>query len=351
MMKKIWKKILTGTFIVLLAYGLNGCASGASNNPSAEGEIGEQNQVQDGSTNYPMTISNYSLDDGVWSDKDQIFKVAPQRVVANNQSTAELLIRLGLTESIVGVAALYGETETDISDAFARIPVLSENYVGKELTLGASPDLVVGRADLFADAEWGVGTVRELNALGINTYLLNTGKKGATVDALFKDIAEIGEIFNVQAHAAEFSDTLKARLNSLAEKLSGEQQILEYAYVSVADGNLSVYSGSNDTFQNSVLNIIKLENAFKNADASSEITMEQFVSANPDVLLISYYNGGPDPVKSIEQIYNMKALQSISAIQNKRIFIIDFSQFWGYSYQIIDGAEQLSKELYPQLMK
>lgn len=349
-MKRIWQKSLFTMCFILLLGGLMGCSARISDDANDKTEADGSNQVYDRfSTNYPLTVSNYRLDDGVWSKKDQIFKAAPKRVVANNQSVAELLIRLGLTKSMVGVAALYGETAKDISDEFESIPVLSNNYVGKELTLGAAPDLVIGRADLFADSEWGVGTVSELNSLGINTYLLNTGKKGATIAALLKDIEEIGKIFNVQDKAADFASGLQSRLDGLSNKLSGENQTLQYAYVSVADGNLTVYSGSNDTFQNSVLNLIKLDNVFKDAEGNSEITLEHFVSANPDVLLISRYSGGPDPNKSVEQIYDMPALQSLSAVKNQRIFIIDFSQFWGYSYQIIDGAEQLAKELYPNL--
>lgn len=349
-MRKIDQKYLFIMCLVLLLAGMMGCSSRISDETNGAAEGGVNKQVQDGfSTNYPLSVSNHSIDDGVWSEKDQVFKAAPQRVVANNQSIAELLIRLGLTKSMVGVAALYGETAEDIYNEFQTIPVLSSEYVGKELTLGAAPDLVIGRADLFADSEWGVGTVKELNSLGINTYILNTGKKGATISALFQDIKEIGTIFNVQENAAAFAADLQSRLDKLSEKVSEEQETLRYAYVSVTDGNLAVYSASNDTFQNSVLNIIKLDNAFKDAAGNSEINLEQFVSANPDVLLISHYNGGQDPMKSIEQIYNMPALQSISAVKNQRIFIIDFSRFWGYSYQIIDGAEQLSKELYPNL--
>ncbi|WP_277408862.1 hypothetical protein [Lacrimispora xylanisolvens] len=46
----------------------------------------------------------------------------------------------------------------------------------------------------------------------------------------------------------------------------------------------------------------------------------------------------------------MPALQSLSAVSNKQIYIIDFSQFWGYSYQILDGVERLASDMYPDLI-
>lgn len=341
-----WKKQLMGiSMLALMTTGVAGCASKA---PTANKENETAKEQTSDTSAYPLTISNYSISDGVWSPKDQVFKAAPTRVVANNQSAAELLIRLGLTDSMVGVAALYGATEEDIKEEFSKIPVLNEKYVGKEITLGANPDLVMGRGDLFADSEWGVGTVDELNSLGVNTYIFNACQKGAKLDALFKDIDEIGKIFHAEDKATAFADSLHTRISQLETKMK-EVEPLKYGYISYSDGNVSTYAGTTDTYQNDALNIIKLDNAFK--DAAGEITLEQLVSTNPDILLISRYTGGPDTEESVASIYEMPALQSLTAVKNRQIYIIDFSHFWGYSYQILDGVEQLAKEMHPDLMK
>ncbi len=349
-----WKKHFTGISLsVLMVAGLVGCTSNSAssnqeNTTQKTEAVDSQTNQQSSSVSYPITVSNYSINDGNWTSRQQVFEAAPTRVVANNQSTAELLIRLGLTDTMAGVAALYGETSEDIAEEFLKIPVLADGYVGKEVALGANPDLIIGRGDLFADAEWGVGSVDELNSLGIRTYIFNTCKRGATVDALFQDIEEIGRIFSVQDRASVFADSLHSRINHLTDTLSGVAPQLTYAYVSYSDGDLSVYSATSDTFQNDALNMINLDNAFKNA--AGEITLEQLVSTNPDVLLISRYSGGPEAEKSVEEIYKMPALQSLSAVVNKQIYIIDFSQFWGYSYQILDGVEQLASNMYPDLI-
>ena len=300
-------------------------------------------------TVYPLTISNFTIKDGSWQEKDQIFETAPSRIVATTQPIAELMIRLGLTDKMVGVAAVYGATPADIAEEFSKIPVLSNDYVGKEITLGANPDFILGRADLYADADWGVGTIDDLNNLNIHTYALNTCKQGATLDSLYKDIAELGRIFNVTNKAQELTDSLKARVASLAENLSSVEKPLTYAYANLTDGAISIYAGSTDTFQNDALNLMKLDNAFK--DATGEINQEQLIATNPDVLLVSYYNGGPDVNEMVERMYQIESIQSLSAIQNKQIYIIDFNQFWAYSYQIFDGVENLAKDIYPDLVK
>lgn len=300
-------------------------------------------------TVYPLTISNFTIKDGSWQEKDQIFEMTPSRIVATTQPIAELLIRLGVTDKMVGVAAVYGATSPDIADEFAKIPVLSNEYVGKEITLGANPDFILGRADLYADADWGVGTIDDLNNMNIHTYALNTCKQGANLDSLYKDIAELGTIFNVSDKAQELTDSLKTRVASLAESLSSVEKPLTYAYANLTDGAISIYAGSTDTFQNDALNLMKLDNAFK--DATGEINLEQLIATNPDVLLVSYYKGGPDVNEMIEQMYQIDSVQSLSAIQNKQIYVIDYNQFWSYSYQIFDGVENLAKEIYPDLVK
>ena len=134
-MNIIWKKHIAGISLsVLMVAGLVGCASSsASSNQEKKTQKTEtvdlQTNQQSSLVSYPLTVSNYSINDGNWTSRQQVFEAAPKRVVANNQSTAELLIRLGLTDTMAGVAALYGETSEDIAEEFLKIPVLANGYV------------------------------------------------------------------------------------------------------------------------------------------------------------------------------------------------------------------------------
>jgi iron complex transport system substrate-binding protein len=242
----------------------------------------------------------------------------------------------------VGVAALYGEVDPAVAAEFKKIPVISPKYASKELVVGASPDLVMGRADLFADADWGAGTVSGLNELGIKTFLQSTSVKGATLDSLYKDIDQLGRIFNVQNKAAEYIAELKKRADTLKTKSAGVQK--KFAYVSDGgSGDIAIYSGNIDTFAGDVLRLVGLTNSY--ADVTGTISKEQLIATNPDVLLISKYTGGIDPEVSIKAFYADSTLQNINAIKNKAIYVIDFNQFWGYSYSILDGAEKLAADM------
>ncbi|WP_168118807.1 ABC transporter substrate-binding protein [Paenibacillus sp. HB172176] len=301
-----------------------------------------------GKTVYPLVISNYTLNSDAEEPKakNQTFEKAPERVVANTQPVAELLIKLGLTDKLVGVAALNGAGDPEVSpEEFAKIPVLSEGYVSKEPVVGADPDLVIGRGGLFGDADWGVGSVDALNDLGIATFVNSTSLQGATLDSLYKDIEEIGQIFDVQDNAAALIDKLKTRTAELKDTYS-DGEALKFAIINDnGNGGISVDSGSHDSFQHDVLGLINLNNAFSDVEGY-EVSIEQLVADKPDVLLLSYYTGAPDTAKTIENVYANPALQDVPAVKNKKIFVIDFNAFWGFGDQIVGAVEKLAKELY-----
>ncbi|MNC07745.1 corrinoid ABC transporter substrate-binding protein [compost metagenome] len=345
-MNKIIRKLLPVLLTLLLAVAA-GCSaktgesqSNAAPSPSAAAAT----TAAGGSTVYPLTIENYTNNgEGTpWQAKKQTFSKAPSRVVANTQGAGELMVKLGLTDKVVGVAAIYGEGDPAVAQEFKKIPVISPKYASKELVVGASPDLVMGRADLFADADWGVGTVSGLNDLGIKTFLQSTSVKGATLNSLYKDIEQLGQIFNVQNRAAEYTAELKKRADALKAKSAGVKKT--FAYVSDGgNGSIAIYSGNIDTFAGDVLSLVGLTNSY--ADVTGNISKEQLIATNPDVLLISKYTGGIDPEVSIKAFYADSTLQNINAIKNKAIYVIDFNQFWGYSYSILDGAEKLAADM------
>lgn len=293
-------------------------------------------------TTYPLTVSNYTTQNGTWVAKEQTFDKVPERVVANTQGAAELMIRLGLTDKIVGVAALFGSVPEDIADEFKQIPVLAEGYVGKEVTIGATPDLVVGRGGLFEDADWGVGTVSSLNDMGIKTYVQSTSVPDASLDSLYQDITELGEIFNVQANAAAYIETLKARENALSARASAET--INYASFSDnGDGTIGIYNGNGDTFIESAMSLINMHNMLINETGT--LSLEKLIEINPDAMIISRYAGGIDPEETIKKLLANKQVQNINAVKNKKIYIIDFNNFWGYGDSIFTGVEGLADDL------
>ncbi|MDK8191804.1 ABC transporter substrate-binding protein [Paenibacillus sp. UMB7766-LJ446] len=204
----------------------------------------------------------------------------------------------------------------------ARLLLMSQmilrNYVGIELVVGASPDLVLGRDDLFADADWGVGTVDGLNDMNIRTFLQTTNHQ-ETLDSLYNDIAQLGQIFDVQDNAAKFTESLKARVEAIKSSVADQSEHRFTYIVPATEYTITVSSMQNDTYQLDALSLLKLKSTFDGVQR--EVSVEQLITANPDYLLLSAYAGSPDIDNLIQNLYADPALQSMNAIKNKQIYV------------------------------
>lgn len=342
--KKLKRKLLFGFSIAAILI-LTACG-GTSNTSSTEASKSKEH--------YPLTIQNYTKAEGstTWEEKDQVFEKAPERIMANTRPAAELLLRLGLGDKIVGVAADFGAPDKTVEKEYAKLNILSDGYVGKEVTLGTNPDLVFGRGGLFENEDWGVGTVDSLNEMGVKTYVLESSVPGGTYDSVYKDIENLGEIFNVQDQAEKFIEELKGRQEAITTKLSSIKEERTFAYLHISDPNeINVYAAQDETFFNDVFNMVKLDNIFK--DATGEANIEMLIQADPDVLIIpdwtSHDNLSAEELK--EALYSNPKLSSMKAIKNKQIYAVDYNYMFGYGYNMIEGMEILAKEMYPDLFK
>ena len=310
--------------------------------------------AKDGNTEYPVTISNFSRTEAsaTWQGLEQTFAKAPEKVLANTQPAAELMLHLGLKKHIAGVGAVFGTPDKTVASDFADLNHLGKDYISQEVALSVEPDLVYGRSGLFDAAEWGVGTVPSLNGMGIPTYVLESSVPGGTFASIYTDIANLGKIFNVPEAAAAFSEELKARQSTLETKLASIKDERTFALLFNTDAQeVNVYPAQDETFFNDILTMVKLNNIFKTAPG--EVSVEQLIAADPEVLIIPNWEttGGVSAADIKAALYANPKLTSMQAIKKKQIYAIDYNYMFGYGYLALDGMELLAAEMHPDLFK
>lgn len=356
MKKNLWVGFILTLMLVLSACGAKNEVK-TTNDTAVNTNVAANTQeqpVQAVQTEYPLTIQNFKKAEGgtTWETKDQTFDKAPERIMANTKPAAELLLHLGLGDKIVGVGADFGAPDKSVEADYAKLNILGDSYVGKEVTLGTNPDLVFGRGGLFDNADWGVGTVDSLNEMGVKTYVLESSVTGGTYESVYKDIENVGKIFNVQEKAENYIKELKARQEAISSKLASITDAKTFVYLHMADPKeVSVYAAGKESFFNDSFKMVKLTNAFEGQDA--EVSIETLIATDPDVLIIPNWSGDgsatPDQIK--EGLYANSKLSSMKAIKNKQIYAVDYNYMFGYGYNTIDGMEALAKEMYPDLFK
>ncbi|MDU4884474.1 ABC transporter substrate-binding protein [uncultured Clostridium sp.] len=340
MKRKIILPLIVATTIAL---ALAGCTKTTTTTKESESTTTTNEQA----VSYPISLE---VSDNEGNKYTETFNEAPTKVITNNQSSLELLLRLGLQDSIIGTIALDNEIPEELKDAFSNINVITESKTepAKEVIVGMSPDLVIGRAATFIEDKY--GTIESLNSMNINVYtqLASLMNGEQSLDNIFEDIKNVGKIFNVEDKANDLATELSESLKSVKDKVSTvEGEPLKVLVMTAYnDGSYNVF-GANSTLQNEVLEVLGGTNVNEKGGAQS---LENLMSLNPDVILYVYNNKNleTDSV-AVESLYNNSLIQSVSAIENKKVFEVSYTEFMGYGYRTIECIENLAKEMYPDL--
>ena len=346
-----YRKLVTmGTCISLSAVLLAGCGSASSNSTATSSAESTAESASTASIDsyYPVSVSTYTVssDGATWTPVTYEYTSEPQKVVANNQGTANLLIRLGLGDKLVGVAAVYGPAPEDVAEEFNKVPVIAQGYASKEAVLGVEPDFVAGRGDLFVDGDYGIGTTEELKESGIASYITHVGETGATFESFLADIENLGVIFNVQDKAEELKTYYKDYVETLKNDSRWSGKTVKMAEVSWIEDGMPVFgSAATESLQNEAFAMIGLDNINEDCDGS-QVSIETVIAENPEVIVLFDYEGGPDMDEMIQSLYDNEALQDISAIKNKKVFSLDFSAIYGGSGDIYTAMSDLADAFY-----
>lgn len=178
-------------------------------------------------TRYPLTITNCG--------QQVTFEKAPARIVSIGQGMTEVLFSLGLADKIAGTAVWVGPVLPQYAEANSKIKRLADNDPSFESVVGQEPDLVTAEFEWHVGAQGSVGKREQFKDLGINTYLapadcvakVNTDggdgvrKELFTMDLIYREIAELSEIFDVKERGDALISKLKKREADAVASISG----------------------------------------------------------------------------------------------------------------------------------
>lgn len=141
-MKK-WKSLWLVMVIALVA------VLGACNAKDKPESATQDEKVEPSEAATEVTIDN--------NETTQTYKEAPTKAISLNQHVTEIMLALGLEDSMVGTAYLDDKIYEPLQEAYDKVPVLSDQYPTKEQVIDAEADfLYAGWKSGFG--EKGVGT-------------------------------------------------------------------------------------------------------------------------------------------------------------------------------------------------
>ena len=335
---KISKKIKLSLLSLVIGLSVVGCSKTETKTENIN-TTNEQTQSKD--NYYPVTITTH---DSEKKERKITIKEKPKKVLAVYQNSIETMLALGLEDNMVAASGLDHKVKDEYSEAFKKVKYLDEFTPSKENTMVLQPDLIVGWYSLFLDKT--LGNTNFWQDKGTNTYMaLNSGVvDNKTIKNECEDILNMGKIFNVEDKAKKIVDNINKKVNEVVESEKGKKQP-STLIVEFYDDKISGYGKT--TLGGDM--VTKLGAKLLNEEGNP-LSKEDLVKLNPDCIFVVYMNRDDDS-KKVEETKNLvmkdKALQSLNAVKNNRVYPIELGQMYCSGVRTIDGIQTFANGLYP----
>ncbi|MEK5184874.1 ABC transporter substrate-binding protein [Solibacillus sp. FSL W7-1324] len=306
---------------------LGACSDDEQNIKQATADSEETSQV--------ITIEN----EGVSITYDE----APKNAISINQHVTEVMLALGLEDSMVGTAYLDDQIYAPLQDAYDQVPVLAEQYPSKEQVISTEADFIYGGwASAFNEKN--LMSREELEQLGIGSYLQSSSVKVAPeLEDIYTDIRNIAKIFRVE----ERGETLIEEMNSDIEKIKEKVPTVDKPIdVLVFDsGDKDVFTATQN-FMNTLVKMAGANNIFGDIEKNwATVSKEDAVERNPEAIIVIDY-GSTTVEEKINFLKNDPALSQTSAVQNERFVVLPLSAA-SEGVRVAEALEIIVKGLYP----
>jgi iron complex transport system substrate-binding protein len=254
----------------------------------------------------------------------------PARIASLSLATDEMLADLVPVERIVGVTFLADDPEiSNVAGHYpARIPRLRDTNLERLVAL--APDLVCVAPYNTADA------LTLLKRSGLAVYR-NEALEG--IDAIEAGVSRLGERVGEPERARTLVASLHARRRRLADRLHDlphRPRVLYWA--------AGVTAGRGTTIDDIIREAGGVNVAAElGLEASPEISPEQVVAADPEIVLLPRWRAE----ERHGSITNHPILHQLRAVREGRVIAIEGRYLTSVSPHVVAGAERLARALHP----
>ncbi|MDD2049189.1 ABC transporter substrate-binding protein [Pseudomonas putida] len=268
---------------------------------------------------YPLTIQS--------CNRQVTFNKAPEHALSHDINMTQMMLALGLRQRMVGYSGVSGwkAVTPELRKELDGLPELASKYPSVETLLNANVDF------FFAGWDYGmrVGgdlTPQTLAPLDIPVYELTEScafvmkRPAASLDDTYNDLRNLGRIFDVQERAEQLIGQMQQRIAVVQQQLPAQRPRV-FLYDSGEDRAMT--SGRLGMPQ-ALIDAAGGRNVLDDIEASwTRVNWESVVERNPEVIVIVDY-GEISAAQKQAFLEQHPALQSVSAIRNKRFVVIPY---------------------------
>ena len=255
-----------------------------------------------------------------------------KKIISLAPNITEILFHLGLGEEIVGVSLHCNYPEK----AKEKVRVGSYIRLDFEKIVSLHPDLVIAT---------GAGNTRDmvdrLEKLGFPTYVIFPKH----FNDILRSIAHLGQVVDREREAEAIIQDMKKRRQRVVELTQG----LRRPKVFLQIGEAPMVSVGKGSFGDNLIHLAGGENVAGNEkEMYPRIGIEEILKRSPEVIIISSMNPKGNYGKILEE---WARWETIPAVKDGRIHLIDSDLIDRPSPRIINGLEEIARILHPERFK
>ncbi len=326
--------------ILLIAMGLllSACGSSTINTPQPASNIPAATALQVISTETaPIeagTPGSIVLTDDLGRE---VKLVAPaKRIISLAPSNTEILFAIGAGAQVVG-----RDDNSDFPQQVAAIQSVggSMGNFSTEAIVALKPDLVL--AAEINTAEF----VKVLENLDIIVYYL---KNPTTLEGMYENLETVSKLTGHVVETKILIQSLKTRVAAVDANITAITTKPTVFYELDATDPTKPYTAGPGTFIDVLIRRAGgLNVAGTLKDQYPQLSLEQLVVMNPNIILLSDAAYGETP----EKVSQRAGWATLDAVKNGRLYPFDYHLLSIPGPRLVDGLEQLAKLLHPEFFK
>ncbi len=267
----------------------------------------------------------------------------PSRIVSLAPSTTEILFALALDDKVVALTDYcnYPHNFTAWIEAGNITSVGDFSNPNMEVIVSVNPDLILATGGVQAE------TVVTMRDLGYKVLVLDP----PSVDGVFKDIELVGNATGKGSYARSLVDSLKNRMSDVEQKVANAASKPK-VYYEVWYDPTSLWSAGSKAFQNELIEKAGGTNIFADQELDYfQSTAEVVIERSPNVILLPTEGMGFGAPfwESLDAVKQRPGWDSISAVQNNKLFQVDGDAIARAGPRVVDSIEELAEFFHPEL--
>jgi cobalamin transport system substrate-binding protein len=312
---------LVATLTIFVVAGCTGATTVVSTSPSATvGPTPSASPSPAPSAAFPATLTD---DEGT-----QITLASePRRIVSLTPAATEILFKIGAGDRVVAKV----EDITPWPPEADSLPVVATfQGVEVEKIVALDPELVIAGGVGFTDPD----AVEQLRRLGIPVVVVYAD----STEGAFHDIELIGDAAGEGAVARDLTASMRAAFDQVEAATAGLPKPKVFYEI---DATSKIYTAAEGSVYAEMLTLAGSNPLL--ADSSYEISLEEIVAFDPEIILLG------SPFTTPDQVGKRPGWGGLTAVKVGKIIPVNDTIITRPGPRLIDGLRELAKAIHPEV--